>query len=316
MRYKQFGNTDMQVSALTIGSWVIGGHSWGKVDKAECIRAIHSMMDNGVNMIDTAPVYDAGESERVIGEALQGKRDKIYIVTKTCVYSTPDGGAMKDGRRETVFSLCDESLRNLRTDYVDLMLIHWPDNNYNTPISETMGALEDLKRAGKIRHIGVSNFSREEIKEAVKYGEVCALEPPFSMVNTTAAEDMKWAYQNGIATMTYGSLGAGILTGVIRSLPDFGPGDMRLEFYDYFREPKFSKCMELLRELDEIAAIHNVPVAQVAINWSIQKDFVTTALCGVRNPSEANENCACTDWMLTDAEIQKLDHAIEKYHIG
>lgn len=310
MRYKQFGNTHMQVSALTIGTWVIGGADWGDVDKKDCIKAIHAMMDHGVNMIDTAPVYNAGESERVVGEALKGRRENMYVVTKTCVFSTPDGGAMKDGRRQTFFDLCDASLKNLQTDYIDLMLIHWPDTQYHTPIEETMTALEDLKKMGKIRHIGVSNFTQAEIEAAKQFGEVCALEPPYSMVNRGAEREMIWAHQNGLANMTYGSLGAGILTGAIRKLPNFDPGDMRLQFYDFFREPKFSKCMRVVEAVDEIAQDRGVPVAQVAINWSTQKDYVTTALCGVRNVHEADENCAGMDWTLTEEEIAQLDQRI------
>ena len=309
MRYKRFGNTDMNVSVLTIGTWVAGCAEWGEVDRSECIRAIHAMMDNGVNMIDTAPCYNAGESERVVGEALKGRRDKIFLVTKTGVYSTPDGAA-KDGRRESVLRLCDTSLRNLQTDYIDLMLIHWPDTQYNAPIEETMTALEDLKKMGKIRHIGVSNFSQAEIEAARQFGEVCALEPPYSMVNRGAEQEMLWTHQNGMANMTYGSLGAGILTGAFRQLPNFSADDMRVGFYDYFREPKFSKCLSIVEAMDEIAGDRGVPVAQVAINWSTQKDYVTTALCGVRSPREAEENCAGMDWTLTQDEIDFLDRRI------
>lgn len=315
MRYKQFGNTDMNVSALTVGTWAIGGANWGDVDKEDSIRAIHAMLDNGVNMIDTAPAYNFGNSERVVGEAIKGRRDKVYVTTKTAVYNTKEIPFIKDGRKDTVIWLCEESLKNLQTDYIDLMIVHWPDIEHNAPFSETMEALELLKKQGKIRYFGVSNFDQAQIEEIRQYGDISALQPPYSMVNRTQEELMKWTAANGIANMTYGSLGAGILTGAIRELPDFAPDDMRLTFYDFFKEPKFSKVMELLKVMDEIAAGHNAPVAQVAVNWNSQKDFVNTSLCGVRNAAEAIENCQGFEWSLSDEEIRTLDSKIDELKI-
>lgn len=313
MRYKQFGNTDMNVSALTVGTWAIGGANWGDVNKEDSIKAIHAMLDNGVNMIDTAPGYNFGESERVVGEAIKGRRDKVYITTKTGVYNDAEKGFVKDARKETVFRLCEDSLKNLQTDYIDLMIIHWPDIEHNAPFEETIGALEELKKAGKIRYVGVSNFSQEQIEEIKEYGVISAFQPPYSMVNRSQEELMKWTSANGIANMTYGSLGAGILTGAIRELPNFESGDMRLEFYDFFKEPKFSKVMRLLAVLDKIAEAHHAPVAQVAVNWNSQKEFVNTSLCGVRNADEAIENCRGFEWSLTAEEMAVIDKAIEEY---
>lgn len=313
MRYKQFGSTGVEVSALTVGTWAIGGANWGDVNKNDSIKAIHAMLDNGVNSIDTAPAYNFGESEKVVGEAIQGRRDKIFLTTKTAVYNSKEQSFVKDGRRETVLRMCEDSLKNLRTDYIDLMVIHWPDIEHNAPLSETMGALEELKQAGKIRFVGVSNFDQTLIEEARKYGDIAALQPPYSMVNRSAEELMKWTASQGMANMTYGSLGAGILTGAIRTLPNFAPDDMRVVFYDFFKEPKFSKVMKLLTVLDEIAAAHNAPVAQVAVNWNAQKDFVSTSLCGVRKVEEANENCRGFEWSLTADEMETIDKAIDTY---
>ncbi len=313
MRYKQFGTTDMKVSALTVGTWAIGGAYWGEVNKQDSIRAIHAMLDHGVNMIDTAPGYNFGESERVVGEALKGRREQVYITTKTGVYNDKKEPYIKDCRKETVFRLCEESLKNLQTDYIDLMVIHWPDVNYNTPFEETMEALNSLKSAGKIRHIGVSNFDQAQIEEIRRFGDVIAFQPPYSMVNRSQEDLMQWTHANGMANMTYGSLGAGILTGAIRELPDFSPDDSRLTFYDFFREPKFSRVMQLLEVLDEIAKGHHVPVAQVAVNWNSQKEFVTTSLCGVRNVQEAEENCRGFEWSLTEEEMNVIDKAIAEY---
>jgi aryl-alcohol dehydrogenase-like predicted oxidoreductase len=313
MKYKQFGNTDMNVSALTVGTWAIGGANWGDVNKQDSIKAIRTMLDCGVNSIDTAPGYNFGESERIVGEAIKGRRDNVYITTKTGVYNDKKEGFVKDCRKETVLRLCDESLKNLQTDYIDLMIIHWPDINYNTPFSETMYALNSLKKAGKIRYIGVSNFDKEQITEVRKFGDVVAIQPPYSMVNRSQEELMKWTSANGMANMTYGSLGAGILTGAIRELPNLAPDDMRFVFYDFFKEPKFSKVMQLLKVLDIVAAERNATVAQVAVHWNSQKDFVNTSLCGVRNAEEAIENCKGFEWNLSDEEMKMIDKAIDTY---
>ena len=313
MRYKQFGSTGVEVSALTVGTWAIGGANWGDVNRTDSIKAIHAMLDNGVNSIDTAPAYNFGESEKIVGEALKGRRDKVFLTTKTAVYNTKETPFVKDGRRETVLRLCEESLKNLQTDYIDLMVIHWPDIEHCAPFEETMGALEELKQAGKIRFVGVSNFSMEQIEDIRKYGEISAVQPPYSMVNRSADELMKRTHQLGMANMTYGSLGAGILTGAIREMPKFAPDDMRLVFYDFFREPKFSQVMKLLTVLDQIAQDHAAPVAQVAVNWNAQKDFVSTSLCGVRNAQEAIENCRGFEWSLSQEEMEQIDKAIDEY---
>lgn len=310
MRYKKLGNTPEEVSVLAVGTWAIGGANWGAVDKKDSIAAIHAMLDNGVNLIDTAPGYNRGASEKVVGEALKGRRDKVYISTKTAMYNTEQGAFVKDGRKEIVYRLCEESLRNLQTDYIDLMIIHWSDIEHNAPIEETMGALKELQKAGKIRYIGLSNFSEEQIREAQKYGEITAIQPRYSMVSRESEELMKNLHSQNIANLTYGSLGAGILTGAIRSLPEFAPNDMRLLFYDYFKEPKFSKIMTLLKALDIIAENHHAPLAQVAVNWSTQQEFVTSAMCGVRNAQEAVENCEGMDWMLDESEISFINEAI------
>jgi len=315
MRYKKFGNTDMNVSVLTVGTWAIGGARWGDVDLQNSIEAIRAMLDNGVNFIDTAPVYGCGYSEEVVGKAIKGyDRSKFYLSTKFGL-TWPNGPGteiVRNASYENCMREVDVSLGLLGTDYIDLYIVHWPDIHTKAPAEETMRALNDLKKAGKIRYVGVSNYSAEQIEEIGQFGTVDALQPPYSMVNRTAEELMIWAHDRGIANMTYGSLGAGILTGMYRELPDFPEDDTRMTFYDYYKEPKFSKIMELLKTLDEVAAAHgNVPLAQVTINWSTQTSFVETALVGVRNAAEAIENCKATDWELSADEVKHITKAID-----
>lgn len=316
MRYQQFKNAQVQVSSLAVGTWAIGGDHYGAVDRADSIKAIRAMLANGVNLIDTAPCYGNGAAEKIVGEALEGfDRGKVLISTKFGL--TPDvftGGYSRNASFKNVMREVESSLMNLKTDYIDFYFVHWPDAN--TPIAETMSALNLLKKMGKIRFIGVSNFSREQIEQAEQYAQIDVQQPPYSMVNQTFTELMTWGYDKGIDAMTYGSLGSGILSGAIRSNPHFEENDTRLTFYDFFREPKFSKIMELLATMDAVAAEHERPVAQVAINWSTQKNFVGTALVGVRNEQEAAENCAAFDWELSADEIKRLDDEMQRLQIG
>lgn len=320
MRYKKFKNADVEVSAIAVGTWGISGAnsagvSWGEVDTQESISAIHAMFDEGVNLIDTAPVYGEGHSEKIVGKALRGYRDKVLLATKFGTYINHfTGTSVRDCKYNSVEREVDESLSRLQTDVIDFYLMHWPD--VNTPIEETMAAVNDLKKAGKIRFIGMSNSSQELIEEAGKYAKIDVIQPPFSMVNQSERPLMEWAESQGIDTMTYGSLGAGILTGSIRECPQYDPKDMRLVFYPFFKEPTFSRIMELLKTLDAIAADHNRPVAQVAINWSTQKSFVGTALTGVNTPAQAKENCAAFEWELSSEEIMRIDDELARLDIG
>lgn len=320
MRYKHFKNAGADISALTVGTWGIAGAnsagvSWGDVDTKESIAAVRRMVENGVNMVDTAPIYGEGHSEEVVGQALKGIRDKVYLTTKFGSYINHfTGTSVRDCKYNTVEREIDESLKRLQTDYIDFYVMHWPD--VNTPIEETMAAVNMLKEKGKIRFIGMSNSPKELIMEAQKYAKIDVIQPPFSMVNQTERELMEWAETQGIGTMTYGSLGAGILTGAIRECPEYDPKDMRLVFYPFFKEPTFSKIMELLKTLDAIAEEHEKPVAQVSINWSTQKSFVSTALTGVNTPAQADENCSAFDWELTEEEIARIDSEIKRLDIG
>ena len=320
MRYKHFKNAGADISALTVGTWGIAGAnsagvSWGDVDTKESIAAVRRMVENGVNMVDTAPIYGEGHSEEVVGQALKGIRDKVYLTTKFGSYINHfTGTSVRDCKYNTVEREIDESLKRLQTDYIDFYVMHWPD--VNTPIEETMAAVNMLKEKGKIRFIGMSNSPKELIMEAQKYAKIDVIQPPFSMVNQTERELMEWAETQGIGTMTYGSLGAGILTGAIRECPEYDPKDMRLVFYPFFKEPTFSKIMDLLKTLDAIAEEHEKPVAQVSINWSTQKSFVSTALTGVNTPAQADENCSAFDWELTEEEIARIDSEIKRLEIG
>ena len=315
MRYKHVGNAGIDISALAVGTWAIGGQQWGDVNEKDSIDAIRAMIDGGVNLVDTAPIYGNGHSEEVVGKALEnGYREKVFLATKFSISNDENGSVINNGSYENAIWECEQSLKRLNTDHIDIYIMHWPDPA--TPVEVTMRALVDLKKSGKIRFIGVSNFDRNLIEEAQKVVRIDFLQPPYSMVEESQKELLAWCETQGIGTMTYGSLGAGILTGAIRELPDWEENDFRYTFYDYFKNPKFSKIMELLKVMDKIAQVRNKPLAQIAINWSTQKSYVSTAICGVRDPQQAYENCATFDWELTGEEMKLIDSEIERLQMN
>ncbi|MCL2093940.1 MAG: aldo/keto reductase [Treponema sp.] len=312
MRFKKLGKTDVMVSEITTGTWGLGGGGWGEFDKAASLKALNTMADLGVNMIDTAPVYGDGVSEEITGEFLKGKREKIIVSTKCGIdIDAPRGENRRKSTEEVIVRGCEGSLKRLDTDYIDVFFVHWPDPD--TPLEITMGALNKLKEQGKIRYIGMSNFNVELLTECTKHGVVDVLQPPFSMVDQSAKDIMVWAHQQGISSVTYGSIGAGILSGQYRSLPELRERDVRGSFYGkLFKEPGFSKVQELLSAMDKIAEARKVPLTQIAINWVCQKEYVLTALIGVRTDAHAKENCAAMDWSLTQDEIKILDAEVER----
>ena len=311
MRYREFGNTGMRVSQIALGTWGMGDVGWDHYDDETRLDAVSAAIDCGINFIDTAPAYNNGAAERVLGRALErlGARNKVYISTK-CANVFVDGKVYrKDGSAGTVRKQCEESLVNLKTDHIDLMLIHWPDPD--TPFEETVGELNRLKDEGKILHFGVSNFSKEQIEEAGQFGNIEALQPQFSMVNTDQADLMKWAASKGMGCMTYGSLGGGILTGKIRKVKEYDPTDSRNRFYKHFQEPMFSRVMELLKVMEQISEQHgNVPLSQIARNWSCREEYVSTCIVGAQTRDKVIENCAAAEWSLSEEDMRKLDEAV------
>ena len=236
-----------------------------------------------------------------------GQRKKVQSATK-CANAFIDGQYVRSGKGDLILRQCEESLKNLRTDYVDLMIVHWPDPK--VPYEETFGALNRLKEEGMIKHIGVSNFNLEQLQHALQTADVEALQLQFSMVDLENTQILKWAHEKDLGIMTYGSLGGGILTGRYRTLEKYETMDNRNRFYPYFREPLFSKVMGLLDAMQPIADRRGVTLAQIAINWSRQKPFIDTSIFGAQTRSRVESNVSCLDWELTDEELQELDRAI------
>lgn len=306
MQYQEFGKTGLRVSKLCLGTWGIGGAGWDSYSDESRMDAIKAALECGINFIDTAPAYNAGKAECYVGETLNKlkKRKEVVISTK-CGNKFVDGKYLRCGSKESILKQCDESLKNLKTDYIDIYLVHWPDPDVE--LEETIDAVSTLKKEGKILHAGVSNFSKEQIEEAQKYCKIEAFQPQYSLADRKDEKLIRWAYEQGLGIMTYGTLGGGILTGNYRKLRTFEQTDSRNRFYPYFKEPMFSKAMELLTIMDQIAEERNVSLAQIAEKWVIQKRFVSSCIIGAQSRARVEENCRNLQWELTDNEIRRLE---------
>ena len=201
-----FGKTKLEVSPITLGTWGIGGAGWDDYPDEMRLDTIKAAVEAGINLIDTAPAYNGGRSEQCIGRALEqiGARKDVYIVTKTG-NDFIDGQYVRNGKADNIFALCERSLRNLRTDYIDILLLHWPDPKVS--LEETFGAMNRLKEQGIIGHIGASNLTKDQMIEAEKYTEIEVYQPHFSMLTQENEETISWAHEKGIGVMAYGSLG-------------------------------------------------------------------------------------------------------------
>ena len=306
MQYQEFGKTGLRVSKLCLGTWGIGGAGWDSYSDESRMDAIKAALECGINFIDTAPACNAGKAECYVGETLNklNKRKEVVISTK-CGNKFVDGKYLRCGSKESILKQCDESLKNLKTDYIDIYLVHWPDPDVE--LEETIDAVSTLKKEGKILHAGVSNFSKEQIEEAQKYCKIEAFQPQYSLTDRKDEKLIRWAHEQGLGIMTYGTLGGGILTGNYRKLRTFEQTDSRNRFYPYFKEPLFSKAMELLTIMDQIAEERNVSLAQIAEKWVIQKRFVSSCIIGAQSRARVEENCRNLQWELTDNEIRRLE---------
>lgn len=321
MEYRQLGESGLSVSAITFGAWAIGGWMWGGSDRKDAIEAIRASYDQGVTSIDTAAVYGMGASEEIVGEALAGiPRDKVQIMTKfgmrwdlargSFAFKSQgnDGRELdiyKYGGKESVIKECEDSLRRLRTDHIDLYQQHWPD--VSTPISETMEALDALIRAGKVRAAGVCNYDAEQMKKAEQTIRLAADQVPYSMVRRDIeAELVPYCIANKKAILAYSPLQRGVLTGKIKPGHVFSEGDNRGDS-KYYRGENLSRINAFLDGLRPLAAAKNASLSQLIIRWTLQRPGITIALVGARDARQAVENAEAMEVRLTTEDVELID---------
>lgn len=309
MKYKELGKSGIKVSVVGLGTWGVGGMFWGKTTDSDAVSAIEKSIDCGINLIDTAPAYGTGHSEKLVGQAIKGKRDKVIIATK-CGLDRKKGFFI-DQKPQKIRQDLEESLGLLNTDYIDLYQCHWPDPK--TPIEDTMSELLKMQSEGKIRCMGVSNFDLDLLKKSLDIAPVVSIQPHYSLLQRDIEKDIiPFCKDNKISILAYGSLGSGILTGKYKKRPTFPRNDARSFFYPFYKEPYWNKAQELLKDMGNIAGKHGKPVSHIAINWTRQQEGITSALVGAKNPLQAQTNSGSSDWELSGEELQSLTETCNK----
>lgn len=317
MEYRHLSDTDLQVSGITFGAWAAGGWMWGKTDRNDAIEAIRASYDVGVTSIDTAPIYGQGDSEEIVGEAIKDiPRDKVQILTKFGMRWDDNKGSFafksknnngqdidiyKCAGKESIIKECEDSLKRLGTDYIDLYQIHWPD--VTTPIAETFEAVASLIQQGKVRYAGVCNYNAAQMQEAEQTIKLASNQIPFSMVNRAVEDEtVPYCIKHNKAVLAYSPLERGLLTGKMKAGQQFAEGDHRAG-NKFFTDESINSTNTFLEKIKPIAAEKNATLAQVVLRWTLERPGITIALVGARNAQQALQNAAAINVKLTTEEI-------------
>lgn len=325
MEYRKIGNSDLELSVITFGAWAAGGWMWGSTDRNDAIGAIRASYDLGVTSIDTAPIYGQGDSEEIVGDAIKGiSRDKLQIVTKFGMRWDLDKGDFgfksknnegkdidiyKYAGKESVIYECEQSLKRLGTDYIDLYQIHWPD--VTTPISETFEAVSRLIEQGKVRYAGVCNYSAAQLKEADQTLEIVSNQIPFSMVNRGVEEEtVPYCIENNKSVLAYSPMERGLLTGKITPDYKFEEGDHR-KGVKFFTPESIEKTNAFLSKIKPLADEKNASLSQLVLRWTVERPGITIALVGARNAKQSVQNAEAINIKLSNDEIQFINTELE-----
>lgn len=328
MEYRKIGNSDLELSVITFGAWAAGGWMWGSTDRNDAINAIKAGYDLGVTSIDTAPIYGQGDSEEIVGDAIKGiSRNKLQLVTKFGMrwdLAKGDFGFKSknnDGKeidiykyagKESVIYECEQSLKRLGTDYIDLYQIHWPD--ITTPISETFEAVNKLIEQGKVRYAGVCNYNIAQLKEADQTLEIISNQIPFSMVNRGVEEEtVPYCIEKNKSVLAYSPMERGLLTGKMTADYKFEEGDHR-QGNKFFTPESIEKTNAFLAKIKPLADEKNATLSQLVLRWTVERPGITIALVGARNEKQAVQNAEAINVKLNAEEIQFINSELE--HAG
>jgi methylglyoxal reductase len=318
---RKIGSSAIKASTVGLGTWAMGGWMWGGTDEALSIKAIQASIDEGISLIDTAPVYGMGKSETLVGQAIKGRRDKVILSTKCgLVWHTQQGNHFFDQAnkpvhrylgKDSIIHEVEQSLKRLGTDYIDHYIAHWQDPT--TPIAETLDSLNSLKEQGKIRSIGISNVSTDDLNAYLAAGGIDAIQECYSMLDRGVEQELiPLCQKNNVSILSYSSLALGLLSGKIGPDRQFNGDDLRKD-NSRFSQANRIKISSLFDDIRSIADEHSATIAQLVIAWTIQQPGITFALCGARNPEQAIENAKAAAIALSAEEVALISSAAGKY---
>jgi aryl-alcohol dehydrogenase-like predicted oxidoreductase len=322
MQTVKFGKTGMAITPIGFGAWAIGGGgwaaAWGPQDDDEAVGAIRRAVELGVNWVDTAAVYGLGHSEELVAQALKSvpESERPYVFTKCSLVWDGEGDISNVLEKDSVKRECEESLRRLQTDVIDLYQIHWPrPDEY---IEEGWEALAELKDEGKVRHIGVSNFDVSQMERIGEIAPVETLQPPYNMLNRGVEEEiLPYCGENDIGVIVYSPMRSGLLTGKMtpERVANLPSDDWRRNAQD-FQEPRLSRNLELVELLEEIGADHGLSPGEVAIAWTLRHPAVTAAIVGGRRPDQVDGIIGAAELRLSEDELDRLESFLTRNHQG
>ena len=312
MRTRKLGKSGPAISVVGFGTWAAGGDMWGKTEDDDVIAAMRRSFELGVTWVDTADAYGDGHAEELVAEAVEGRRDEIFIATK--VGFRPDGEFSL--APDYIAEACEASLKRLRTDRIDLYQFHWPADR-KTPVEESWAAMAALQDAGKVRYAGVSNFKVKHLEKCEPIRHVDSLQPEYSMLHRKAeAEETPWCREHGTGIVTYGSLAYGILTGKYKGdetfeESDWRSGSMGIRYYDRLFAPDvFPKHLATVERLKDVASGLGISVAQLAIAWLLRDEAVTSAIVGAKRPSQIEETATAGDVVLDESTREHIEEIL------
>ena len=316
MEVRQLGKSDLRITPLGIGAWAIGGGGWsgsmGPQNDSDSIPAIHAALDQGINWIDTAALYGLGHSEEMVARALDGRSPRPYIFTKCERVWDAEGRIGASLKAESIRSECEGSLDRLRTDVIDLYQIHWPEPDED--IEEGWTELARLKKEGKVRYIGVSNFSVAQMKRAQAIAPITSLQPPYSIVTRQIEEEiLPFTQENNIGVIAYSPMSAGLLTGAMtrERVAQFAAEDWRRNLPN-FREPLLSRNLRLVETLRAIGKRHGRTPGEVAIAWTLNHPAVTGSIVGFRSPQQVAGIIGAAEFRLLPSEMEEIENALQR----
>ncbi len=314
MQTRALGNSDLKITPVGYGAWAIGGtgwqFAWGAQNDDDSIAAIHRALELGVNWIDTAAIYGLGHSEEIVGRALKSwSGPRPYVFTKCGLRWDAQGNVQKVLTRDSIRRELEDSLRRLSLDVIDLYQIHWPPDPDSPALEEAWSTLADLKREGKVRYLGVSNFDVGQMKRAKKVAPIASLQPPYSLIHREVEEDiLPYCLREGIGVIVYSPMASGLLTGsMTRERISKMPNNDWRKGHPDFAEPNLSRNLELVERLREIANRHHRSVGEVAIAWVLRNPAVTGAIVGARNARQAEGVMRAGDLRLNDKEVNEIE---------